>query len=90
MLPVGTESDRTNPIHVSSQRRNSLHTFDTGICHQSVRISQHLFILTFASSTTSSASRTASIPTLTIGKEAKQIETIPFPPKEKKKEELTT
>jgi hypothetical protein len=84
MLPIWTEGDRTNNTCVSSQRRNSLHTFDTGIWHQFIRISQH-FLLTSTSSTTGSTSRKASTPTSIEGKERKPMETIPFPPEEKKK-----
>jgi hypothetical protein len=83
MLPVRTEGDRMNNTRVSSQRRNSLHTFDAGICHQFTRISQHLLI-DFHIFHNRLSSRTASTPALTKGKERKPTETIPFPLEGKK------
>jgi hypothetical protein len=85
MLPIWTEGDRKNTILVPSQRRNNLHTFDTGICHQFISISQHLLIdfRFFHNREAQLASRTASTPTPTEGKERKPMETIPVPPEEK-------
>jgi hypothetical protein len=90
MLPIWTEGDRNNSIRVSSQRRSSPHTCDTGMFHQFIRISQQLLTDFDVSSTTGSTSRTASTPAPTEGKERKPIETIPLHQKKKKKEELTT
>jgi hypothetical protein len=42
--PSGLKATEQTVLVWSSQRRNSLHTFDTGIRHQFISISQHFFI----------------------------------------------
>jgi hypothetical protein len=70
---------------VSSQRRNSLHTFDTGICDQFIRISQHLLInFHIFCNRLNLATVSSPLHTNTFCKERKPTETIPFPPEEKK------
>jgi hypothetical protein len=68
----------------AASRRNNLHTFEAGICHQFIRISQHLLINFHIFHNRLNKSHSLHTNTNRRQRNKRQIEIVPLPPEEKK------